>query len=202
MLDFFSLAQQCAPSVDPRTMAAIVRVESGFNPLAIGVVNARLVRQPHNLPEAIATARSLDKQGYRYSVGLAQIERRNITANGLPLETAFDPCTNLAMGAKILGHCFEGAQRQSNDQQLALRTAVSCYYNGQVRAPLAQSYVQRVVAAAGAGNDRAAPIPVVPALIAPGSSAVPPPAPISASSAAAKPPTAGAGGDAKDAHVF
>jgi len=202
MLDFVTLAQQCAPSVDPHTMAAIVRVESGFNPLAIGVVNARLARQPQNLPEAVATARSLDKQGYRYSVGLAQIERANVTASGLPLETAFDPCTNLAMGAKILGHCFEGAQRQSNDQQVALRTAVSCYYNGQVRAPLAHSYVQKVVAAAAA-DMHAVPIPVVPALVVPESSAAPTPAPISASSPAATPPAAqGMKTDSKDAHVF
>jgi type IV secretion system protein VirB1 len=180
-------------------MAAIVRVESSFNPLAIGVVNARLVRQPQTLPEAIATARSLDKQGYRYSVGLAQIERSNITASGLPLETVFDPCTNLALGAKILGHCFEGAQRQSKDQQLALRTAVSCYYNGQVRAPLAHTYVQKVVAAAAAAPDaHAVPIPVVPALVAPDSSATP----IPASSASATPAPPRGGGDAKDAHVF
>jgi len=202
MLDFVTLAQQCAPSVDPHTMAAIVRVESGFNPLAIGVVNARLARQPQTLPEAIATAQSLDKQGYRYSIGLAQIERGNVTASGLPLETVFDPCTNLAMGAKILGHCFQGAQRQSNDQQMALRTALSCYYNGQVRAPLAQSYVQKVVAAAAA-DTHAAPIPVVPALIVSEPATASTPAPIAASSPAAKSPAAqGTGADAKDAHVF
>jgi type IV secretion system protein VirB1 len=179
-------------------MAAIVRVESGFNPLAIGVVNARLVRQPQSLPEAVATARSLDKQGYRYSVGLAQIERANVTASGLPLETAFDPCTNLGLGAKILGHCFESAQRQSSDQQLALRAAVSCYYNGQARAPLAQAYVQKVVAAAAATDAHAAPIPVVPAIVVPAASNAPTPASaVNAPPAPTQGPT-----DAKDAHVF
>ena len=38
MLDFMVLAQQCAPTVAPQTMAAVVQVESSFNPYAIGVV--------------------------------------------------------------------------------------------------------------------------------------------------------------------
>ena len=32
-LDFIALAQQCAPQVSPVTMAAIVRTESGFQPV-------------------------------------------------------------------------------------------------------------------------------------------------------------------------
>ena len=46
MLDFMSLSQQCAPEIHPTTMAALVRVESDFNPFAIGVVKGYLVRQP------------------------------------------------------------------------------------------------------------------------------------------------------------
>lgn len=46
MLDFMVLAQQCAPTVAPQTMAAVVQVESSFNPYAIGVVGGRLQRQP------------------------------------------------------------------------------------------------------------------------------------------------------------
>ncbi|KFA29347.1 lytic transglycosylase, partial [Xanthomonas vasicola pv. vasculorum NCPPB 1326] len=37
LLEFMDLAQQCAPTVAPQTMAALVQVESGFNPYAIGV---------------------------------------------------------------------------------------------------------------------------------------------------------------------
>ncbi|HBN8308897.1 TPA: transglycosylase SLT domain-containing protein [Pseudomonas aeruginosa] len=47
MLDFMALAQQCAPTVAPQTMAAVVQVESSFNPYAIGVVGGRLQRQPN-----------------------------------------------------------------------------------------------------------------------------------------------------------
>jgi type IV secretion system protein VirB1 len=59
-LDFMALAQHCAPQVAPATLAAIVRTESDFHPYAIGVVHGRLVRQPANVGEAIATARALE----------------------------------------------------------------------------------------------------------------------------------------------
>ncbi|EGC99197.1 lytic transglycosylase catalytic, partial [Burkholderia sp. TJI49] len=43
---FAQLARACAPNVDPETLAALVRTESGFNPYAIGVVGGHLTRQP------------------------------------------------------------------------------------------------------------------------------------------------------------
>ena len=45
-------------------MQHVMRVESSFNPYAIGVVGGRLERQPRNLPEAVATARMLEKNGF------------------------------------------------------------------------------------------------------------------------------------------
>jgi len=74
-MDMLALAQQCAPSVHPQTMAAVVGVESGSNPFAIGVVGGTLVRQPNNLAEATATAQALDRAGYNFSVGIAQVNR-------------------------------------------------------------------------------------------------------------------------------
>jgi type IV secretion system protein VirB1 len=162
MLDFITLAQQCAPLVDPHTMAAIVRVESDFNPYAIGVVHGRLVRQPRNLAEALATAHSLDAQGYAYSVGLAQVKRSNLSAARLSLEGGFEPCTNLAAGARILSQCFTSAHTAVAEPQQALRIAFSCYYSGNASTGFSQGYVQKVVAAAGEAG--VAPIPLVPAV--------------------------------------
>ena len=68
MMDFVALAQHCAPTVHPLTMAAVVRVESGFNPLAIGVVGGRLVRQPVSKDEAVATAKALAGAGYNHPI--------------------------------------------------------------------------------------------------------------------------------------
>ena len=87
-------------------MQALVRVESGFNPFAIGVVGGQLSRQPQNLAEAIATAKELDRLGYNYSVSLAQVNKGNFKKYGLTIDTAFDPCLNLKTGSQILQGCF------------------------------------------------------------------------------------------------
>jgi len=152
--DFIALAQQCAPQVSPFTMAAIVRTESGFNPFAIGVVHGRLLRQPANEAEAVATARALARDGWDFSVGLVQVSRANWATYGLDERNAFDPCRNLAAGAAILEGCFEraGSARLNTrpDRQSALRNSLSCYASGNFSAGFRTGYVQRVVANATA----------------------------------------------------
>lgn len=143
---FMVLVQQCAPDVAPATMAAVVHVESDFNPYAIGVVHGRLKRQPASLAEAVATARALDAAGWNYSSGLAQVNRSNWTRFGLTPETAFDPCRNLAAGAAILQGCFERARRIRAQTQEALRSGLSCYASGDFSTGYRTGYVQRVVA--------------------------------------------------------
>jgi type IV secretion system protein VirB1 len=159
MLDFAVLAQECAPQVHVDTLRRIVHVESGFNPYAIGVVKGRLQKQPGSLDEAIVTARSLQQGGYDFSVGLAQINRRNFERYGLTLESAFEPCANLRAGGGILAECFQRA-RISRDEQQAVRAATSCYYSGNFSTGYARGYVQRVVASSAPAK----PIPVVPAI--------------------------------------
>jgi type IV secretion system protein VirB1 len=158
-LDFLTLAQQCAPQISPTTMAAMVRAESGFNPYAIGVVHGRLVRQPSTEAEAIATAHALSANGWRFSVGLAQVNRTNWTRYGLTERTAFDPCRNLAAGAAILQGCFELARHAHADEQAALRASLSCYASGDFSAGFRSGYVQRVV------NDARQPVPTTPVVV-------------------------------------
>ncbi|MFX1671610.1 lytic transglycosylase domain-containing protein [Paraburkholderia sp. A2WS-5] len=143
---FLTLAQQCAPAVAPATMAAVVRVESAFNPWAIGVVHGRLARQPRNFGEAHATVRALEAAGWNYSAGLAQVNRSNWARLNLTPDTVFDPCSNLAAGAAILKECFTRAQRTRARRQDALRAALSCYASGDFSAGYRTGYVQRVVA--------------------------------------------------------
>lgn len=158
-LDFMALAQQCAPQISPTTMTAVVRAESGFNPYAIGVVHGRLLRQPSSLAEAIATAHSLSVSGWRFSAGLAQVNRANWSRYGLSERTAFDPCRNLAAGAAILQGCFELARRAHADEQAALRASLSCYASGDFSTGFRSGYVQRVV------NDARQPVPTLPVVV-------------------------------------
>jgi type IV secretion system protein VirB1 len=168
-VEFYTLAQQCAPSVHPTTLQAVVRTESGFNPYAIGVVGGRLARQPRDRAEAVATAKALEAQGINFSMGLGQVNRTNLARYGLTYETAFDPCENLRAGSAILHDCYQRAAAAMGQGTPALRAAISCYYSGNfTRGETADangtSYVQRVVANAqtAAGSTNVVPaIPVV-----------------------------------------
>jgi type IV secretion system protein VirB1 len=148
-VDFVTLVQQCAPHVSPVTMAAIVQTESGFNPYAIGVVHGRLVRQPVNRAEAVATAAALAASGWNFSVGLAQVNRANWATNDLSGQSAFDPCRNLAAGAAIFEGCFRAARAQQvngrRNPQTALRAGLSCYASGDFSTGFRTGYVQEVV---------------------------------------------------------
>ena len=146
-MSFSTLAATCAPLVHPSTARALVAVESGFNPHAIGVVGGVLERQPRTVREARATATALKQQGWNFSVGLAQINQRNFDRLGLDATSAFDPCENLRAMQAVLGECFERAGRRA-PSKVAIRQALSCYYSGNFVTGFDHGYVGRVVSAA------------------------------------------------------
>jgi len=131
----------CQPLAVPAVvMQHVVDVESAFNPYAIGVVGARLTRQPRTLPEAIATARMLAERGYNFSLGLAQVNRHNLARFGLSsYALAFDACANLRAGSRILAECYGRAGKDWGK-------AFSCYYSGNFTKGFRDGYVQKVFA--------------------------------------------------------
>ena len=147
-MDFYPLAQHCAPNVSAVTAHALVQVESGFDPLAIHVNGARLTRPPASLHEAVAIGRALRAKGWDFDIGLAQINVRNLEPLGVALKDVFDPCTNLRLMQRILGECFFRAKQIVTNEQIALRAALSCYNTGNLRNGFASGYVGRVVDAA------------------------------------------------------
>lgn len=154
---FMTLALACAPAVHIDTARALVDVESSLNPWAIGVVGGALVRQPSHRAEALATARALLANGWEFSVGLAQINARNFDRLGLTLETAFEPCSNLAAMKAVLTECHERAGASAGDEQRALQRALSCYYSGDFSTGFLHGYVQRVINASTTARRPASP---------------------------------------------
>jgi len=125
-------------AVPTEVMRHVVSVESGANPFAIGVVGGRLVRQPKNLDEAVATANMLETKGYNYSLGLAQVNRVNFGKYGFDTPAkAFDVCANLSAGANILADCYRDARGNWGK-------AFSCYYSGNFITGFLQGYVQKI----------------------------------------------------------
>lgn len=159
-MDFLALAQQCAPMVEPSTLAAIVKTESGFNPLAIGINGgAKLVRQPLNKAEAVVTAQWLIGRGYNIDMGYGQINVKNLARLGLGVEDVFDPCKNLNAAGRILKGNYEVASQVHRDQQTALHAALSAYNTGSLTRGFQNGYVQKVVNNAGSSQP-VQPIPV------------------------------------------
>jgi type IV secretion system protein VirB1 len=148
---FLALVLTCAPQVHPDTARAIVAVESGLNPFAIGVVGGALHRQPSTRAEAVATIDALQADGWNYSVGLGQINVGNFRRLGLTPQSALDPCTSLTAMQAVLGECYARAASK-NAAQHALRFALSCYYSGNFTTGLRHDYVRKVVKASTAAS--------------------------------------------------
>lgn len=152
-------------AVPARLMYHVAQVESDANPYAIGVVGGHLLRQPASLEEAIATARSLEAQGYNFSVGVAQVNHANLKKYGLDTyEKAFSICDNLLAGSRILAQCYADASG-------VWGKAFSCYYSGDFTTGYRDGYVQRVLTSLSQGGaveqssavaGVVAPVPVLP----------------------------------------
>lgn len=155
----------CAPLVDPVLMSHVVRVESGGNPYAIGVVGGRLERQPRSLPEAVATAQALEAKGYNYSIGIGQINRIHFTRLGwlASIQSGFDICTNLKASAGVLHDCYARAvtagypAKPSPNIYSATHAALSCYYSGSFIRGAQLGYVSRVLGSSPGTGSAAAP---------------------------------------------
>ncbi|EEE2004501.1 lytic transglycosylase domain-containing protein [Salmonella enterica subsp. enterica serovar Kotte] len=139
---FLSLALQCAPTIHPDTTVDVSRTESGFEPLAIGVVNGKSI-YPRNLNDAKEHIKQLKAKGKNYSIGIMQINKSNFAKYGVTADEMFNPCKNLSVFEKIITDCYIRGG--------TLKRALSCYYSGNFdtgqRPELAfknSSYTQRI----------------------------------------------------------
>lgn len=149
LFEALALAAQCAPAVAPETLLAVVQVESGFDPLAIGVNGEpRLTVTAGSAGEAAAKASSLIAAGRSVDLGLAQINSRNLGWLGLTVTTAFDPCRNLTAAAQVLQVAYAQGDARIVGEQAALRTAFSLYNTGDRSRGFRNGYVTKVANAA------------------------------------------------------
>ena len=153
-----ALAAQCAPSVAPSTLLAVVRVESGFDPLAIGVNGSKPTQlHPGTAAEATTTAERLISQGLSIDLGLGQINSKNLSALGLTVSDAFDPCSNLEASGRVLQAAYATISGRAQGQDLAVLKALSIYNTGRTDRGFRNGYVAKVMAAAG--TTPAVPVP-------------------------------------------
>lgn len=119
---FLSLALQCASTVHPDTAHDVARIESGFNPYAIGVVGQNKGLFPTNKEDALTHVKRLRAEGKNFSVGLMQINQANFKQYGVDAAALFTPCVNLSVFEKIITDCYLRGK--------TMPRALSCYYTG------------------------------------------------------------------------
>ncbi len=124
------LLNTCQSQVDASILKRLIDSESARNPYAIAIVGTKPVNHPKTKLEAIQIATNLEKQGYKYSLGLMQIYKENFPAYGMTIESAFDACKNIEVGADIYAKCYQRAKTQAPNKahQQLLDDAASCYY--------------------------------------------------------------------------
>lgn len=149
MIGLELLIEQCAPEIAPSTMQAIIKVESGGDPWAIGnnTLHKKVTPSPKTKDEAIATAKYYIAMGHSLDLGLAQINSANLGKLGLSVDEVFDPCTNLKASSNILKGFYAQAKTKYGDGRKALAHALSGYNTGSLYR--GQTYVDRIVNAAG-----------------------------------------------------
>lgn len=131
----------------PSTLASVARTESGFQPLAINDNTTGTRGVPATSDIAIQIATKLIEGGHSVDVGIMQINSSNFVRLGLTLEAAFDPCRSIAAAAVILAGDYAGGETHQQ-QQSALRVALSKYNTGDAQRGFANGYVQQVELAA------------------------------------------------------
>lgn len=155
-----ALIERCAPTVHPETMSAVISAESRGHQFAIA--DAGPVKMPWSerkylvqshymgsLDEAEAKATALIANGRTVSLGLAQINDRNLSRLGLSVRDAFEPCANLSAGGKILTEFYLRAAKEFGPGEKALRAAISAYNSGDWIRGEKEGYVDLVYQQAG-----------------------------------------------------
>lgn len=131
----------CAPAVDPVTMSAVVKQESGGHPWSINDNNGKRSYRPKTKEEAVLKATELISSGHSIDMGLAQINSKNLRWLGLSVAQVFDPCTNISAGATVL---TQGYQKTGS-----LPAALSMYNTGKPDSARGREYARQVLRHAG-----------------------------------------------------
>jgi len=130
-MDLLSLTVLCGPLVDPAMTLRVIAVESAGHPYVIHDNTTRRSVDAGSADKAAETAKELIAAGHRIDVGLMQINANAwLRDTGMPIEKAFDPCTNIRLGTAILSADYARALSSSGTPQVVLKAALSLYNSG------------------------------------------------------------------------
>ena len=163
----------CAPNVAPATLERIIAVESAGQPLAVNanvkwvnakdkdgnpvmVVTADGITKPERkkvtfkspiaiktVQDAVTVAYMAIEAGHSVDLSYMQVNSKNLNALGYSVEDMFDPCKNLAAGARVLTAFYASALPKYKTEQAALKAALSAYNTGDFEKGFTNGYLAR-----------------------------------------------------------
>ncbi len=147
MIPFVQMARQCAPMVAPKTLAAIVNVESGGYPLVLydNVTGKRIF--PSSVQDARHILKTLVAEGHKVDVGLGQIDTENFSKYGLNFHNVFNTCNNLHVAGEILHSAYKQAAYVYHKKSMAMFHSFEVYNSGMLTGD--RTYATKVKAAFG-----------------------------------------------------
>ena len=105
----FIASNHCVPPPVAPVIAGIAMHESGLSSTAIHDNVTGRSFNPETARDAVLLASTLITAGHDLDLGISQVNVRNFGWTGLTLQSAFDPCANLAAGVKVLFAKYNGS---------------------------------------------------------------------------------------------
>jgi len=145
MADLATVATCLVLGANPSLIGAIIEVESQWNESAFNVNKwDGADYQNASIPHAAAAAKVFIENGYTVDVGLMQINSVNLKKYDVAVLDAFDVCTNVRLGEKILMSAIEEANRKGASGEIAIQKALSVYNTGNESFGFKNGYVDKV----------------------------------------------------------
>jgi len=123
----------------------IIAVESVDNPLAINVNKLLNPDLPESQDESVLAV-YVDKkiaEGFSVDVGYMQVNSANFATYDLDTVSAFDACTNIAVGSEIFMKAYRPAVAFYGKTEKAKQSALSAYNTGTFHRGFNNGYVAR-----------------------------------------------------------
>lgn len=134
---------KCAPGVDRETITVLAQELSGGEVYALTPFGGETL--PYANPaDAVAALQNKDntpKDGWL--VGLMQINSKTLAKEGVKLEDALDPCTNLRIAAKELKLCFQTKEVEQTEDKL--KPLLRCFLSTRVPEKAMPDRIQSVI---------------------------------------------------------
>ncbi|TCM52624.1 type IV secretion system protein VirB1 [Rhizobium sp. PP-F2F-G48] len=133
--------------VRAEVLAAVVSVESRFNPLAIRInSDASSPERPMSKAEAIEIATTMASNGQSVDLGLGGVSAYDLPGLGLSISDLFDPCLNLKATGILLNRYYRAAVASgATGKEAGVAMLQSYYGQGDAKIGAMVGYDRRIV---------------------------------------------------------